>query len=95
MVVRSYFYLAIGFNVQQQVSLLPLSNTPDNDGRQLSPITGSALFRYAPPCGFFFSDPDAVASFTTLFRKGAKATGDEFSFYNKGHHELFQRGTKE
>ena len=37
MVVRSNFYLAIGFNVQQQVSLLLLSNTPDNDGRQLSP----------------------------------------------------------
>ena len=37
MVVRSYFYLAKGFNVQLQVSLLPLSNTPDNDGRQLSP----------------------------------------------------------
>lgn len=44
---------------------------------------------------FFFSDPDVVASFTTLFRKVAKATGDEFSFYNMGHHELLQRGTKE
>lgn len=43
----------------------------------------------------FFSDPDVVASFTTLFRKGAKATGDEFAFYNMGHHELIQRGTKE
>ena len=39
MVVRSYFYLAMGFNVKQQVSLSPLSNTPDNDGRQL--LTGS------------------------------------------------------
>ena len=94
MVVRSYFYLAMGFNVKQQVSLSPLSNTPDNDGRQL--LTGSAPFRYAPQCGFFFfSDPDVVASFTTLFRKVAKATGDEFSFYNMGHHELLQRGTKE
>lgn len=94
MVVRSYFYLAMGFNVKQQVSLSPLSNTLDNDGRQL--LTGSAPFRYAPQCGFsFFSDADVVASFTTLFRKVAKATGDEFSFYNMGHHELLQRGTKE
>ena len=52
MVVRSYFYLAMGFNVKQQVSLSPLSNTPDNDGRQL--LTGSAPFRYVPQGGFFF-----------------------------------------
>jgi len=57
MVVRSYFYLAIGFNVQQQVSLLPLSNTPNNDGCQLSPTRSKPvqlLFDTHHNADFFF-----------------------------------------